>query len=85
MTLYTGRTIKLTFVDSAMKAIVGNGMADVPFGTTLSAAKTIIGGVLIKKVSGRTMLGLEWEGVSITDDEEMEGVKHRDEVIVLLQ
>jgi len=80
-----GRTIKLTFVDSAMKAIVGTGMADVPFGSTLSAAKTTIRAVMNKKVPGRTMASLEWEGVTISDDEEMQSVQHRDEVIVLLQ
>jgi len=80
-----GRTIKLTFVDSATKQVIGKGMADIPFGTMLSAAKTIIGGVMDKKAGGRVMAGLEWEGVTISDDEEMQSVQHRDEVVVLLQ
>lgn len=68
-----------------MKAMVGNGMADVPFGTTLSAAKIIIDGILNKKVPGRSIARLEWEGVTISDDDEMDAVKDRHEVIVLLQ
>jgi len=83
-----GRTIKLTFVDSAMKAIVGNGMADVPFGTTLSATKTIIGGVLAERkpdMAGRGITGVEWEGVSVERDSELERVKDRHELVVLLQ
>jgi hypothetical protein len=72
-------------VDSVTKAAAGQGMADIPFGTTLSAAKTIIGDVMNKKAAGRVMASLEWEGVTISDDEEMQSVQDRHEVVVLLQ
>lgn len=71
-----------------MKAIVGNGMADIPFGTTLSATKTIIGGVLAERkpdMAGRGITGVEWEGVSVERDSELERVKDRHELVVLLQ
>jgi hypothetical protein len=81
----SGRTIELTFVDSASGTEVGNGMADVPFGTSLSAMKTKVEGVLEKKAPGRVMTNLKWGKVIISDDDEMDAVKDRHEVIVLLQ
>jgi hypothetical protein len=75
----------LAFVDSASGDNVAYGMADIPFGTSLGAAKTIIGGVINKKAPGRVMANLKWGKVTISDDEEMQSVQDRHEVVVLLQ
>lgn len=60
-------------------------MAGIPFGATLSTTKDIIGGILKKKAISRIIVRLEWEGVTISDDADMEAVKDRHTVAVLLQ
>ncbi len=65
---------------------VGNGIANIPFGTTLNDAKTKIEEVLKKKVPGRTIANFKWkEKFDISDDDEMNAVQDGHEVIVLLQ
>ena len=49
-------------------------MAKIPFGTSLSDAKSIIERVLIKKAPGSTIAALKWGKVAIGGDYEMDCV-----------
>ncbi len=63
-------------------------MAVVPPGTTLNDFKNIISGVFLERNpsrQGHVVVGIEWEGVLIEQDEDLDGVHHCDKIVVLIQ
>lgn len=85
----TDRTLKVIFVeDGSRKEIGGPGMAVILPGTLLNDAKNIISSAFAARnpsMQERAVIGIEWEGVSIIHDAELEGVQHRDTVVAVIQ
>jgi hypothetical protein len=74
--------------DGSRKEICGPGMASVPLGTTLNNAKAIISGEFSEQNASRqgySVIGIEWEGVPLQRDSQLDKVQHRDTVLVVMQ
>ncbi len=80
---------KVVFAELDSKNKIGDpGMAVVPPGTPLNDAKDIISSVFLERnpsMQGRAVIAIEWEGIVIQQDKELDGVSHRDTVVALIK
>eukprot|EP01111_Echinosteliopsis_oligospora_P015112 TRINITY_DN5864_c0_g1_i2.p1 TRINITY_DN5864_c0_g1~~TRINITY_DN5864_c0_g1_i2.p1 ORF type:complete len:197 (+),score=8.08 TRINITY_DN5864_c0_g1_i2:342-932(+) len=77
------RTIKLMFKDE--EALLANGMTGVPTSTAFRDFQRIISDCLQRKLPGRTVVRIEWEGVEMQDDQEVLLLKQKDVVVVYVR
>jgi len=80
---------KVIFVEKDSRNEIGSPtVAGVPAGTTLHDAKNIFSNAFSAKnpsMQGRVVDGVEWEGISITRDEQLNVVQHREKIVLLIQ
>lgn len=63
-------------------------MAAVAFGTTLHDAKDMLKKVFEARnptIKGGEVAGIEWEGMLIKDDMELNAPQHRDQIVVFIE